>query len=195
MKFRRKVKLTTGWAEFDQGDLVRIGDRGVPRRIEVTFPSTADKWPSATFVIEVRRRVPVCTKIEIAAHDEGREVKSVDLRAVKLEEWVENIVAETSVQLHDQPGEASYTIRGALSESEFKDAREVVRYARKGARRTVTDDLLKEVAAIYRENVGSSPVEAVMNAFQTSHRTAARYVSRAREAGHLPPTSQGKKNA
>lgn len=196
VKFPRRLQLTTGYAEFDQADLERIGDQGVPRRIEVTFPSTADKWPSAQFVIEVRKGVPVCTSITVQAHDEGREVRSVDLRAVRLEDWVENIVAEASVTLVDHEDSVSYTVAaGSKSETEFTGAREVVRYARKGARRSVTDDLLRQAADIYRQNVDANPVESVATAFQTSHRTAARYVSKARELGLLPPTTPGKKNA
>lgn len=61
--------------------------------------------------------------------------------------------------------------------------------------RTNSPEELAEVAAVYREHVDTSPVLAVQQVMgYRSHRTAARRVEKAREAGLLPATSQGRKN-
>lgn len=190
----RRVRLTTGWADYDMGQLVRIGRRAIPKRVEVTFPSTADNWPSAHFVIEVRSGVPVCTEFTIRAHPEGREVRTQDFRAVQIEEWVENILADTAVEVADD-GSWTFDSTRTPEESDFREARDEVRFARRNVKRKVTPELLGEVARIYTDHVTGNPTEAVRNAFGTSPRTAARYVERAREAGLLPPTTPGKKMA
>jgi hypothetical protein len=51
------------------------------------------------------------------------------------------------------------------------------------------------VAEVYREHVSERPTEAVSRVFGVSHRTAARYVQQARESGHLPETTPGKRKA
>lgn len=71
-----------------------------------------------------------------------------------------------------------------------EDAHETIRQLRLvrwEARRRVTDDVLREVARIYRENVNRKPTSAVARHTERSHRTAALYVKQAREAGFLGP--------
>jgi hypothetical protein len=50
-------------------------------------------------------------------------------------------------------------------------------------------------AKIYRQHIDDRPTEAVSRAFGKSHRTAARWVQQAREAGLLPDTTPGKRKA
>jgi hypothetical protein len=216
---RERIELPAGWAEWDRGSFVQVGDRAVPQRIEVTFPSSPDGWPSLHMTIEVRRGAPHCTELTIRAHPDGREVRGVDYRAVDLENWVDTIAAEASMDVvtaddgttvfrrslnralrSSGAGEAidaslpefARMLRDDSGEKESRQARKTIKSARSGARRIVTDDVLRKVAEVYRENVADRPVEAVGGAFRTTHRTAARYVQRAREQGFLPPTTQGK---
>lgn len=59
-------------------------------------------------------------------------------------------------------------------------------------RRRVTDELLREVAAAYRENVDTgAPTKAVAEKLTVSHSTAARYVAQARDRGFLGRTRAG----
>lgn len=53
----------------------------------------------------------------------------------------------------------------------------------------VTDELLREVAEVYQaaQAKGQPPTMTVAEQFYKSHSSAARWVSRARKAGHLPP--------
>jgi transposase-like protein len=53
----------------------------------------------------------------------------------------------------------------------------------------------QDVADIYRQHIDDRPTEAVSRAFGKSHRTAARWVQQAREAGLLPDTTPGKRKA
>lgn len=53
----------------------------------------------------------------------------------------------------------------------------------------LTDELLKEVAAVWASNA-SRPTMAVQNRFGTSHRNATRWVTLARERQFLPPSER-----
>ena len=67
-----------------------------------------------------------------------------------------------------------------------------MRRARAGRKVKVTDDLLREVAEVYRANVSGKPTEAVANHFDRSHRTATLYIKRARDNGFLGAAIKGK---
>lgn len=69
------------------------------------------------------------------------------------------------------------------------------RFVARVGRRDITPTLLDKVAQVYRDNIDGYPTKAVQHHFQVSQRTAAGYVSKARERGLLPPTKRGKKNA
>lgn len=58
---------------------------------------------------------------------------------------------------------------------------------RPSRRRTMTPDLLRQVAAVYRKNLasGEAPTVGVASHFSVAHRTATRWVSEARKAGFL----------
>jgi len=55
-----------------------------------------------------------------------------------------------------------------------------------GKRRTVTEDLLRQVAEIYTADDTGRPTAAVADKLFTGHRNAARYVRLARERGLIP---------
>jgi hypothetical protein len=61
--------------------------------------------------------------------------------------------------------------------------------------RAITDEFLASVADVYRRNIDHAPTQAVARTFGVKPRMASNYVDRARKAGHLPPTKQGKKRA
>jgi hypothetical protein len=61
--------------------------------------------------------------------------------------------------------------------------------------RVLNDDVLRQVAEIYRANIKHAPTKAVAKHFGVKDRMASTYVDRARRAGHLPRTKQGKKQA
>jgi hypothetical protein len=67
-----------------------------------------------------------------------------------------------------------------------------VRAARRTSKRRLSDEMLEEVAQVYRSNVTNKPTQAVADHFGKAHRTAGLYVSRAREAGLLGRAHPGK---
>ena len=70
---------------------------------------------------------------------------------------------------------------------------------RRPRRRKITDDMLGEIARVYRDHLDGrgdeGPWQAIQDRFDVSESTAGRYVLLARKAGHLPATTAGKKQA
>ena len=62
-------------------------------------------------------------------------------------------------------------------------------------RNRLTEDLLSEVAAVYRQAIAERrpPKKAVQAAWHVSEATAGRYIMRARQRGYLGRTVAGKK--
>lgn len=191
-KHRGKLHLEFGTATWDLMDTAVVGDRAVPRAMDIEFVSV-DSQPSLQMRIEVRDGVPLCVKVEIEAAENGREVRSVDLRAVRIEDWVEDIVSAVAGKIEwNDDGHA--TIKYARTEEAERAAARAIRQARATTRGNV-QKRLPEVAEVYRRHFEGRPVEAVGAAFGVSYRTAGRYVQLCRDAGLLPPTTPGKKNA
>jgi len=167
-----------------------VGDRAIPMQFEMV-DTRDDRRPEVTLGFEIRDGVPECTRVELRATAKGREVRSSDLRAVRVEDALETAI---SVAPHEYNVDADGRPSISPVPGNKEQARTTVKWARaarKEARRRVTDDMLREVARVYRENP-YSPTSAVADTFDRAHRTAALYVHQARERGFLGPTSQGK---
>lgn len=178
-----EVPLEWGNAVYDSSTVVTVGDRLLPAEILVTFPGK--NQPALTMRIVVRKGIPVCTELSLKA-DETTEVRAKDLSLVRIDDWLEYITAACS-----ESAESSVITVGEPDAGALK----AVRQARKATRRSVTPEILERVAGIYREHIADRPVQAVMAAFGTSERTAARYVERCRAEGLLPKTEPGRKKA
>jgi hypothetical protein len=179
-----------GRASYDPTAMVEVGDRLVPKRISVRVRGGISE-PDFAMKIEVRQGVPVCVEASLTARPNGPEVRDKDLGYLRLSDWLEQIVAECSKRYSGQHGRMEFWASPAQSDRADLAS---IRRVRSGRPRISQERLLK-VAEIYREHVGGRPTEAVERAFGVSHRTAARYVKLARESGHLPPTTPGKKKA
>lgn len=184
--FPKRVSLNVGWADGD-GEMVRVGDRLVHGLIRVTFPGAAGQ-PRLEAVIDSTAGVPRCTDLRLVAVDGGREVRSTDLRSVEVETLLEAIVPLFSMEGEwSDDGSFQGVERVPDSNSEdFRRARSALRQVRRASRRKVTPALLEQVAEVYRDSP-ERPAEAVELAFGVSPRTAFRYISMAREQGHLEP--------
>ncbi|OLZ43262.1 hypothetical protein BS329_39940 [Amycolatopsis coloradensis] len=174
---------------------MRVRDQLIPPEVMVEMPSAPD-LPSLTMKIEMRKEVPVCTEITIRAKEDGREVRTTDLRAVQLQDLLELIVTAVSSKIISAGPEGLVLgdNQGATTEN-FDAALATIRAARKGTRARITDDFLREVAETYRANVDGSPTKAVEEKYGVEYRTAARWVERARAKGYLPATTPGKRKA
>jgi hypothetical protein len=182
------VKL--GEASWPAGTpVVPMGDVRMPERIEAwaRFPGSGDQ-PVLRMRLEVLHGVPCFTRIEVEAKHGGRAITGAELDLVRdnLEFW-----RRTLVELTAQRSEREFTRLPDWADAEV--ARESLR--RVGHRRRATDDRHTRVAELYRAHVSSKPLAAIADVYNVSHRTAARYVQDARNAGHLPPTTPGKKKA
>lgn len=191
---RVRVDLEMGWIEYDPvARPVRIGDRLFPPSVDVVFPGAPDQ-PRLSMHLSVIGGFPQCRTLTIEAKDGVREVRTTDLRAVPIDSWVEQLyglVASVVVSEGDRETASVITSDPAARRQTEKQ----IQQARTASRRKITNDLLREVAAVYRANVDERPVEAVRAAFGVSYRSAAGYVERARAAGHLPATTPGKRRA
>ena len=184
---RRRVDLTVGWAETENDfDHVEIGDRLVARLIHVNFPGSGGQ-PALEMTIDSSSGVPRCTELRIASTDGGREVRTADVRAVAVENWIEAITPVFMDEITERgaDGSISSVVRVADSDADYtRKARTVLREARRSGRRKVTPAFLKRVAEVYLSE-DDRPAENVELAFGVSARTAFRYISLAREQGFL----------
>ena len=85
-----RVSLGAGWAETPDGldKYLRVGDRMVPAHLDVHFESDGVQ-PSLELHLEVVDGIPQCRELRILSAPAGREIKTLDLAAVTLREWVE----------------------------------------------------------------------------------------------------------
>ncbi|MCI4674788.1 hypothetical protein [Candidatus Mycolicibacterium alkanivorans] len=186
------------WLNFWQGqgratysaDSAMVGDRVVPSEIFVEIAGSASQ-PDLSMKIEVRQGIPVCTEVCLRSRPDGPEVREKDLAQVRVGWLVEQIVARASVKPIGRVG--GYGFGWSKPVNDRTAVSDIRRY-RSGRTRMSRERLLK-VVEVYREHIDARPTEAVERAFDVSHRTAARYVQQARDAGLLPATTPGKKKA
>jgi len=200
------IKAAVGDGEVQIGEVswpfgtpvVAVRDVYMPETVDVwgRFPGKSDQ-PLLRLRLDVRQGIPSFTRVEIESTPNGAEVTGVHLGLVRdILEWWRDVVVQRCAQSepeHDLTSEPVWADSQAASVA--------VKQARRGAPRKATDARHERVAAIYRAHVDGKPLDAIRDAFRNangdkiSRRTAARYVEEARKAGHLPPTTPGKKKA
>lgn len=179
------LKLRGGEARLSGGWVV-VGDRVVPALIEVHFPGGAEvPEPALDFTIEVVDGVPMVTRLELVRRPGRPGVRGDSLRRIQLDAWVEDIVALASAQVVARDDEGNVAVDRVSNADAERRARGDVRRMMARGRRTITDDHLARVAAVYREHQDHKPAQAVQDAFGASQRTAFRWIAAAREAGVL----------
>jgi hypothetical protein len=180
-RLRAHLELVFGWAEWIESDQVTVGDRVVPRSIEVFAVGGAESTePILRLLITIVDGVPRCSLLSLERRDSGRGIQGSDLRAIRLDDWVEEIVAAASWHVRSvENGE----VHAAASDDEqaMAAARRAVREMQRSARRKMTPELLAKVAKVYRDDKTGKPSKEVEKAFGVSKRTAARWVSLARK--------------
>lgn len=162
------------------------GERGIPGGLKYHHPGAGDQ-PSLEMGIEVRDGVPVCTEIRLVASDSGQvRVKDLRMIAGTLEDRIERLAA---MAVFDRDPGVGWWGQGNPAYQEDRDRaqrsrKKSVQTARKDARRKVGPELLASAADLYRAARGNR-LKAIQDGLGVSERTAARYVSAAREAGLL----------
>ena len=174
------VETDWGWLRFPAGSGVRVGDRWVPTPIDIDFPGAGGQ-PALTMKIEVIKGVPRCTHLQFSQAEAGREVREKDLRAVKLDEWVETFVAICSGRITNSDGTVT-RIAYSRSESDIRAGIKEVSKARAGSRRQLTDEVKRKTAEVYNAH-DKGGIAAVEAAFSVSRSTAIRYINAAKSEG------------
>lgn len=161
----------------------RFGEHVVPRELEVTFPSDSAS-PRLEMLFRVDDGAAACRELRIIAKEGERGVLPGDLKAVRLNEWIEDLFVAAAMKASSEeltPG--TYTV--SFSAPDERSVASAMRNARRrGAPRKMTDAFLAEVAEVYR-NAGRAPTVAVADHFGKQHRTASLYIARARERGFI----------
>jgi hypothetical protein len=142
--------------------------------------------------------VPECRDVRLVSVGAGRSVRARDLRTVKLDDLIEAGFGLAVLQpdglterVRLRGTDASDLLTGSTS-GESQTAVVALRRRRREKNRTISDDLLREVAKIYRDNLDRGPTQAVGERFSKSPSTAALYVKLARDAGFLGAAIRGK---
>jgi hypothetical protein len=178
-----------GWVMWDElGTFAEVDGVYVPSEFYLRCPGDHDGGqPSLQLDYGIRNGVPVCTAIRLESKTEGREVLPKDVEVVRrqLNNWNEVAITEVMRKSADS----------APPLLETSAARRAYRDGRTRTRRKITDELLTEVAALYRDSIDDGPWRVIAERFGVSETTAGRYVLLARKAGFLPQTDPGKKNA
>lgn len=171
------------WSEIPGGkEYVAVGAVYLPPSFTAHYTEDDAGAPDVAITFEVRDGVPVCREVRITATDDGHEVRHSGIVGVRIEDALDQAIKNLLLPDRDKPG----AVRAAVRESQaVRSSRRVV----------ITEAMLREVAEIYRSNIGHGPTQAVADHFGKEHRTATLYVKRARESGLLPETSRGKAKA
>ncbi len=198
-KMTRRVQLNFGYAEYDIKTLTPIGDRLLPQRISVHFPAGGvgdEMQPALDISIDLIDGVPMCTSLALTKSPDGREVRSKDLRDIRIEDWLEYIVAACAHPYETDGATTRVDIPSsgptAADLRRISDTRKPVRNANRG-RRTIDREHLEKVAKIYREHFDDRPVKAIQKAWGVKPRTAAWWVELCRSDEYqLLPKADGK---
>jgi hypothetical protein len=156
------------------------GTRQLPVHFWLESAARPDE-PGWRVDFEVLDGQPRCRRVIVQADAGGREVRSVHLRALLLEDLLEG--AATNVARQPAVGEDGETqwVRTSL-----RDWRDVVKDVKRSrGRPRISEQELGDVADVYRANLDEKPTQAVADHFEVAPRTARLYVQRARERGLL----------
>lgn len=173
---------------------VRIADDVVvPSRATWRAVGAGD-MPDAVAHFEVRDGVPELREVHLVAKPEGRTLLTSDFDAFRSENLTRNVfeaLAMSFVGPDPETGEVSMqkaTTRQAQRAVDDLPAR------RPGRPSALTPGELERVARVYLDDESGKPVVAVRERLgYASERTAARRIKQAEEAGHLPPTTRGRR--
>jgi len=157
---------------------------------EFSYVEIPDDPSAPIYVIEFGHDegVPKVGAVSLVRRPDGREVRTVDLRALRsVEDVAEDAWAAIAglplAAVADTAEEVDANIaRAALAAA--PDLKRAMRGARRRGRRRVTPAVLAETARVYREaRASGAPTRAVGEHFGLAPSTASLYVKRARDAG------------
>lgn len=156
---------------------------------EFTYVEFPSKSALPYFVMECEHGADLAPRIlafQVIAQDPARDVQSVDLRRVRLEDALE--LAWTHATRWPSVVTDGLLAQEVKAELTREPSRRLLRGLRSQSRRKITGSVHAEVAQVYREHLETgAPTRAVAEHFDVQPSTASLYVKRAREAGALEP--------
>jgi hypothetical protein len=194
----QRQSLTTGWVDGESATaLVKIGDRMMPNRIDANFPG-ADGQPSLDLAVEVFDGAPRCTDLRFTRVEGGRPVRTSDLNAIQLNQWVDDLAAMFAIPVTGRVGQQLFG-GPAATEQMRASADLFVKSRRAGDRRKVTEERVQRAVQIYIDNFEDHPTDAVAREMGIERSMASRLLTLARkrktDGGFelLPKGTPGKK--
>jgi hypothetical protein len=164
------IALPGGWMEATGTHVLPEGG------VESTGVSEAD-YSSIQYTFEMLNGIPECTEFLVARRPDGqRGVRQKDVDYVRIDDVLEAALTHLAVW---RPGPLPIQHRRAA-----------VNALMRSRRQTITDELLREVAHVYEENIDAAPTQAVADHFVISKSAADKRVKRARDAGYITSTAK-----
>jgi hypothetical protein len=145
--------------------------------------------PDLVVKVAVRDGAPEIVELKFESGPEQGEVRQKHLRAVDVDRLASDLYAVFVAEFGENPTRDDEARAMRIAEKIIERQRLPRDY------RVLNDDVLRKVAEVYRQNFEHAPTKAVAKHFALKDRMASTYVDRARKAGYLPPTKQGKKQA
>jgi hypothetical protein len=145
--------------------------------------------PDLVVTVAIRDGSPDVTQVSFESSADQSEVRQKHLRALDVDRVAVDLYAALVAEFGENP-------TADASDRAMRAAEKVIEQQRLPREyRILTDDVLRKVAEVYRDNIKHGPTKAVAKHFGVKDRMASTYVDRARKAGHLPATKQGQKKA
>jgi hypothetical protein len=163
----------------------------MPSRFTLHLRRAADGGPDVDVTWQIRQGAPECVEVRIAATEDGHEIRVSGLAGLRINDCLDFTVKALMSERRRKSGGVGRPAWFSFSAGS-REAIEQTRTARAARKTKITDELLQEVADIYRANVNDKPTEAVAEHFDRPHRTAALYVRRARDRGFLGAAIKGR---
>jgi hypothetical protein len=164
---------------------------GMPPWFTLHLRRAADGGPDVDMTWHIRDGAPECTEVRIAAVEGGHEIRVSGLAGLRISDCLDFVIKSMLSQKRIKGGGIKAPAWFSFSAGS-REAIEQTRAARASRKTKITDDLLREVADVYRLNVSDKPTAAVAEHFGREHRTAALYIKRARDRGFLGAAIKGK---
>jgi hypothetical protein len=161
--------------EVTDPEIVPMSDAFAHRQLTYTRDGSTGQ-PALRIVFEVRDGVPVCVDFHLSSGSEG-QIRAKDLNAVNLDGLRDDVYGAAGVFVANPDG--GYVRRVGLT-SFRRDRNHVRRVTR---RRTVTPEILRQVADVHDSTPHGSRIEAIRDEFSVSERTALRYIAQAKQEG------------
>jgi hypothetical protein len=170
-------------------EIAEVGDRGIPKQVLYRHSGDKDR-PALEVTIEVQKGIPAVTQVIVSADSErGVRIRTKDIRIAdydlegRLAYWLSEVTFRRAPEALPD-GRRPWWRYSQVPAEERKEAMRTIEHARRGLRRKMTDDLLMRVAEVHR---AATPPrrKAVEVAFDTSERSAARWIAEAKRRGFL----------